>query len=122
MDRHYVKTGTLFPSLARTTHADSAVEQNDGWTGLRVDLDITAFTGTSITFTIQYYDPGKGDWLTLLASAAQTGTGHVTLHVDPRMTTASNTILAAIVPKKWKLVPSGTITSVTYSASFVYGK
>lgn len=116
----YTKEGVLFPSAARTSHASSPTQTAPGAEGVRVDIDITAFSGTSITFTVQYYDPGKGDWLTLLASAALSATGHTTLHIHPAMTAAANSIAAAILPRRWRVTPSGTITSVTYSVAYTY--
>ena len=114
-------TRTLFPSLARTTHAASPSIVNPGKTGIRFDIDITAFTGTGITFTVESWDPAKGGWITELASAALAATGRTVLQVDPRIAAAANLVAQRIVPKTLRLTPSGTITSVTYSVTYTFG-
>ena len=114
-------TRTLFPSAARTTHASSPAIVNPGKVGIRVDIDITAFTGTGIIFTIESYDVAKQAWVTELASASLSATGRTVLHVDPRMATAANLVAQRVVPKTVRVTPSGTITSVTYSVIYTFG-
>lgn len=114
-------TRTLFPSAARTTHASSAAIVNPGKTGVRFDVDITAFTGTGIIFTIESWDPAKGAWITELATASLAATGRTVLHVDPRMVAAANSIAQRVPPKTLRVTPSGTITSVTYSVIYTFG-
>lgn len=105
----------VFTSAARTAHASSGeVVMQQREAGVRFDVDITAFTGTSITFTIQYYENTSGTWLTLLASAALSAAGHTVLQIDPRIPTAANAAVQALVPRRLRVTPSGTITSVTY--------
>jgi hypothetical protein len=113
----YTKEQTLFPSAARTTHAASIDVQTNGKLYLRFDIDITAFTGTSITFTVQFYDPGKQAYVNTLASAALTGTGHTILSLGPDVVASANVAAVEILRKRYRIVPSGTITSVTYSVS-----
>jgi quinol-cytochrome oxidoreductase complex cytochrome b subunit len=117
---NYTKEQVLFPSAARTTHAASADVQCNGKRYLRFDIDITAFTGTSITFQVQFYDPGKNAYVnSTLVSAALTATGHTVLLIGPDVTTSANAAYQAVVHKRMRIVPSGTITSVTYSVSAV---
>lgn len=111
----------LFASAARTTHTNSPEVFLNDEAGFRITFNITAFSGTSIVFTIQYYEESAGSWNTLLATAALSATGLTVLHVDPRIATAANASLQAIPPKRIRVVPSGTITSVTYGATFTGG-
>lgn len=111
----YTKTQTLFPLAARTTHASSAEITNNGSSGVNIDFNISAFSGTSITYTLEYYNEAESAWVTLLASAAKSGTGRFTFIVDPRIATAANVSLQSVAKKRMRVTPSGTITSVTYS-------
>lgn len=109
------RSWNLFDSAARTAHASSAdIFVGPREVGLRIDIDITAFSGTSITFTVEYYENTSGTYKTLLASAALSATGHTVLQIDPRIAASANVALNAILPKRIRVTPSGTITSVTY--------
>ncbi len=116
----FTRDKVLLTSAARTTHASTPDQQSNGARGIRVDIDITAFTGTSITFTIETYDRAKGGYVTELASAALVAAGHTILQVSPNSTAAANLAVNRIVPKRWRVTPSGTITSVTYSVLVTY--
>ena len=108
---------TLLASAARTDHTTGipGVQYNQHYRGLRLTIDISAFSGTSITFTIYAVDPISGNTVSLLASAAQTGTGTIYLHIYPGAVAVANKVANEALPYQWKLTPSGTITSVTYS-------
>lgn len=118
---NYVVTRTLFPSAARTTHASSQSIVNPGAQGVRVDVDITAFTGTGIIFTIESWDPAKAAWVPELASVSLAAAGRTILHVHPEMVAAANVIAQRVCPKTLRVTPSGTITSVTYSVVYTFG-
>src|SRR4029453_9403572 len=109
-------TRVAFPSLARTTHVSSAAIVNPAKTGTRID--ITAFTGTGITFTVESWDPAKQGWITELASAALAATGRTVIQVDPRIVAAANLVAQRIVPKTLRVTPSGPITWGTYSVTY----
>lgn len=106
------------PSAARTTHPnnydDITIQRAKG---VKVYIDITAFSGTSITFTLSGLDPASGTVYTVLASAAKSATGAFQLTVAPWVATAANVSLSDIAPSKLRLTTSGTITSVTWQAS-----
>lgn len=120
MQPTFTRAYAVFPSAARATHVASTDENTNGYTGLTIDIDITAFTGTSITFTVQAKDPVAGTYSTLLASAALAAPGHTVLIVDPRVPAVANASAQRPLPKQWRIVPSGTITSVTYSVGATY--
>ena len=115
------QTEVVYPSVARTTHTTSRDYYSGGSRSLRVHIDIDAFSGTSITFTVQYYDSGTGEYFTLLASAALSATGQTVLQVGPDIAASANAIAQTYLPERIRVVPSGTITSVTYSLEFVWG-
>ena len=103
-------------STTITSHAANPTNlYSEGARGVRFDIDITAFTGTSITYTVQFYDLGAGTWRTLLASAAKSATGQTTLQITPDLAASANLIVQAIVPERLRILTSGTITSVTHS-------
>jgi hypothetical protein len=113
----YTPVKTLFALAARTTNGSSGPVSGNGCAGIVVDINITAFTGTSITFTLEWQDPAAGNaWVTLLASAAKSATGRFSLTVDPRIATAANVSLQTGAKASMRLTTTGTITSVTYSA------
>ena len=113
---------TMFASAARTSHSNSSEVNTQSAKNITVDIDVTAFTGTSITFTLQGYDTAKQGWYTLVATAAISAAGHSTLTVGPEVTIVANAAAQRVVPLRVRLVPSGTITSVTYSASILLSK
>lgn len=107
-------------SAARTTHPTNRTRTMKGWTGIRCDIDVSAFTGTSITFFLEWFDPVANEWTTLISSAAVSAAGRASLSVDPRLTVAANVAASAIVPDRVRLGSSGTITSVTWSAMLTW--
>jgi hypothetical protein len=109
---------SIYPSAARTTHPTPTVYQNTQYKGIKLYVNVTAFSGTSITFTLA--DSADGDaFTTVLASAALSATGQVVLTVYPGLTETANVDQSAVLGRKWKLTPSGTITSVTYEVTAV---
>lgn len=117
----FVRRYALAASAVRTDHAAGAngwggTQNMQGEKGFRVDIDVAAFTGTSITFTLQFLDPTSGTWQTLLASAAVAAAGHTVLQVSPDIVAAANLTAQVIPPAQWRLMSTGTITSVTWGA------
>lgn len=108
------------PSTTITAHGTPDTFTNTSFVGLRLHIDISAFSGTSITFTIQGVDPVSGDTYTVLASAAKSTTAPFTLTVAPGITATANVSVNEPAPYQWKLLTSGTITSVTYSVKCEY--
>jgi hypothetical protein len=109
---------TYLALAARTTHPTAVAVDQGSYRGLRLNIDITAFSGTSITFTLQSLDPLTGTVSTVLASAAKTGTGAFTMTVYPGITAAANVSLSDFMSRRWQITTSGVITSVTYAISY----
>lgn len=112
---------TCYESLARTATPTpmSGRTNNDRARGLFVVIDTTAVTSTpSTTFKIQNQCPLSGQWITLLTSAAITGTGTVTLRVYPGLTPAANLTVSDVIGEVWRVLPEhGNSNSHTYSVS-----
>lgn len=108
---------TVFSPAVRTANVTSGEIYNHGAVGLRVDIDLTAFTGTSITFTLEAFDQGKNGYVVELASAALVAAGHVVLQVHPNITAAANLVAQRIPVERYRVVTSGTFTSATYSVT-----
>lgn len=107
----------VLDNKVRTAVETPSSQFANGATGIRLDINIAAITGTSITFTVQGYNPANGTWSTLLASAAKTATGDTVLQIDPRQAAATNLTAQAIVPDRFRLLVTHTgITTATYSA------
>jgi hypothetical protein len=82
--------------------------------GLVCVVNITALTGTSVTFTIQGKDNTNGIYYTLLASTALTGTGTDVLTVYPGVTAASSAtavLVNAVVPRTWRVITTDSSLS-----------
>lgn len=110
---------TLFLPGARNTHeANPKQISTTSVNTLTVDINVTAFSGTSITFTVQGQD-SQGNWYTLLASAAISATGRSTLTVGPQSPTAANASANRVVPNRVRVLTSGTITSVNYYVDLI---
>jgi hypothetical protein len=109
----------LLPSAARTTHPVIPNINVGNARGIKFYIDITAWSGTGIVFTVSHVDPiTSTSSATVLASASKAATGAFTLTIMPGVGTVANVALNDVVPRTLKLVTSGTITSVTYSVAY----
>lgn len=106
----------IAPSAARTATTNFADQVNSWARGVRVTIDATAAAATpSVVFTIQ----GKtqqGDYYTLLASAAVTGTGNTELVVHPSVAAVANAAAKNALGYQWRVIATaGDADSLTYS-------
>lgn len=126
MQRHYTKTVTILNPVQHSAAWTSAEQFNNGWTGLRLDIDITALTGTSptVTYIVESFDAAKGGWVTELQSSAQSATGHLVLQVDPRVAAVANQAAQRILPQRWRVRTTlgGTSPAVTHSILATYSE
>jgi hypothetical protein len=82
--------------------------------GLVCVVNITALTGTSVTFTIQGKDNTNGIYYTLLASTGLTGTGTTVLTVYPGIAATTNVAASAVVPRVWRVITTDVaLTALT---------
>lgn len=116
MAYNYQQQQTLMASTANGAANISKPFSVNGFRQVRIDIDVTAFTGTSITFKVQYYDNAKAAYVDIgLATAAISATGHSTLHLGLDIQTAANSGLNCVLPPRLQLVSTGTFTVATYS-------
>ena len=116
-----VRSGTLYPSAARTVLQTGATMKNDiGAVALHVYIDWTVEADTvTLTFTVQGRTSPNSPWYTLLASAALTAVADVHLRIDPRLTASANLIAQDAVPAEWRVnVAVGDADSATYQVDF----
>lgn len=99
------------PSAIRAATNVTEDFRNDAASGVSVILDITAVPGTdTVTLTIQGKDPASGKYYTILAGAAQSGTGTTKMDVYPGLVVAANLAANAVLPSVWRI-------SMTHSAA-----
>lgn len=113
------KTRTLLASAARTASIDTDDQRNARHRGVRVHINATASSATpSVVFTVQGKDNLTGDYYTLLASAAVTGTGDTYLLIYPTATAASNVAVNLALPPYWRVsAVAADADSLTYSVT-----
>ena len=107
----------LLASAARTATVATADQPNPENRGVVVIIDVTASAATpSVVATIQGKDEVSGQYYTILASAAITGTETRVLRVFPGATAATNLVANDVLPSTWRvnLVHADT-DSITYS-------
>lgn len=113
----------IAPSAARAAVASftSPDYTNAGYRGVKVYFDVTADPASaSLTLTIQGKDPTSGDYHTLLASAAVTGTttGPNVYQLFPGAPATNNVSANTQLPRIWRVIVVGADTdSMTYSIS-----
>lgn len=110
-------TRQVYASLARTASPTPSTLLNKFNTGVQVIIDVTAVAATpSVVFNIQGKDGVSGNWYTLLASAAITGTGTTVLRVGPGETDTANLVEGAHLPRVWRVqAVHADADSITYS-------
>ena len=114
---------TVMVSAARTASANSDDQvAPPGARGLRVIIDVTADPASaSIVFTIAMKELISGSYISMLASAAVTGTGETVLTIYPGCVAVANSILNQPAPAEWRLqAVAADSDSMTYSASAEY--
>ena len=95
---------TILASAARTATTASADQTNFNGRGLHLVFDITAVPGAdTVTLTIQGKDALSGAYYTILAGAAQVGTGTIVMRVYPALTAAANLTASDVLPRTWRV-------------------
>lgn len=87
----------------------------NGARGIRLMWDLDASASTSLTLTLQGYNPVSEDKWTLLATAAKTSDAHVTLLLYPGAPVTSNVSANDILPAYWAVTITGTDDDAAYS-------
>jgi len=109
------RSTAIYPVASPAANFSTADIFANGDTGVQLDIHVTGtFTGTSVTFTIFYWDITSGTWLTTgLATAAITAVGHASLTIDPRIAVVANAAQSAILPARFRVTSTGTWTVLT---------
>jgi hypothetical protein len=109
------ESGIILPSAERTEEPDTPMQHNFRQRGVIVTVSVTSAGTGSITATIQRWDPVAG-WVDVLASAALTTDGAVTLTVYPGFTPSANAVANAVLPRKWRVkVAHNNANAITYA-------
>lgn len=108
---------TLLASAARTaTPINTADQVNLSWRGAHIIINVSAYTTGTYTPTIQGKDPVTGNYYTLLAGAALSGTGTTIMRVYPGLTAAANVTANDFLPRTWRVTFMGSATpAMTFS-------
>jgi hypothetical protein len=120
------KQMNLFSSAARTATPTPVVFYNDGFTGVRVDINVTAVTSTpSTTFLLEASVDNGSTYFTLATSSAVATVSRVSLQVDPRATVVASSgtgqVASAVLPKRLRLTAThGNANSMTYRADATF--
>ena len=111
------RTYVLRASTADGSSNITGATQKNGksYKGVKLAINISAFTGSSVTFTLEGLDPISGTAYTLLASAAKSGTGAFTLTLYPGVTETANVDQSDVLPIWWRIKTTGTYTVCTWS-------
>jgi hypothetical protein len=107
-------------SAARTAVINTSPILNYNHRGVKVGINITAAGTGTLTFTIKGLESIGGAYYTMLASAAQSGTGLVILTVYPGVAAVANVSANDVLPKTFRVEVTGSDgSSWTYSISVV---
>jgi hypothetical protein len=123
-DRERANTeGTLLASAARVATTSSADQVNYNARGVRVFVNVTVVpTVETLTVAVQEKDPVSGNYLTLIAAAADAASGQkVTLVVYPGCIAVANVCANTPLGRTWRVTVTHSASgSFTYSCGFAY--
>ncbi len=107
------------PAIARTANiSGSTYEFNlSQYKACTLEGDLDSITGTSVTVTLEGYNPATEDWYTLLSTAAISAAGQFALTINPDGVAATNSVLARCVPERVRVVTTGTWTAAVFGCA-----
>lgn len=109
---------TILASAARTTTQTGTPVPTYGATHVEAVLDMTAVGTGSVTLSVEGYDHAKGDWVSLLSSAAIVTNIVTTLRYGVTFPVVANASASGIPPKLIRVnVTHNNANSATYSVS-----
>ncbi len=113
---------SVFASKRRSRSHRSKDLYNYNNRGIIVTIDVTDAADTpSVTFDIKYKDTLSGKYVSLLQSAAITGTGTTSLTVYPGVTAVNNVAASKPLPKIWRIEADHSDSdNIWYSVSANY--
>ncbi len=120
----YTKVNTVYPLAARTApYAPSPVQVNNGYRGLRADINVDAIAGAAgatLVLTIQRQEPTGGDWVDVVATAGLTAAGNYVLTISQNIPAAANANAQTILPRLLRVTAGGTSTGATFGVAFTW--
>ncbi len=96
-------TALNFAAAPAATYTSQSLPNEDG-RGVRVYINLTTATHSSVVFTVQGYDIASDTWYTLLTSAAKTTAAATVLVVYPTITASANLIAQDAIPPQVRVV------------------
>jgi hypothetical protein len=116
-----IHEGFLFNLAAfAAASGTSEIKSNaPGFRGLRVGVNISAFTGGTLTVTVFGRDVSNQTY-TLLQSTALAATGFTELLIYPGASAASNLVANAPLPPSWGVNYSAASGTITATISYAY--
>lgn len=115
------RINTVFQSAVRTTPQTSGSITGQASKNVSLDIRLTAFTGTSVTFTVEAYDSAANEWFAVLAGVALAAAGRQRLNIGPDFPAIANVAANTVLPRQLRVVTSGTFTSTTFSVFATFG-
>lgn len=114
---------TVYASAARTVTPDTQeFEIGAGWQSLTLIIDTTAASSPSTVFKTEWVDRVSGKVFSAYPSAAVTGTGTITLTINPQLTASGTTIYRDVVQPVVRVTAThGNANSHTYSVGLLLG-
>lgn len=111
----------IFESAARASGAhNSAAFTAQGYTGVKVFVDVSVHNGGSLTVKLQAMDQLSGNWvdITGATTAALSGSNQtVALNVHPALTASSNVAVSQLMGNTCRVVGTVATATVTFSVS-----
>ena len=108
-----INTAALITHTSASAGANSSDQTNYNGRGAVVCTDITAIGSGSVTTNLQIKDAASAKYVTVLSSAAASGTGTSCLTIYPGAATTANVSLSMPLSRTWRVTTSGTFTGVT---------
>lgn len=116
-----VLSGTLLTSASRSAAVVNSTDRsNNQWRGVQVVVDVSGYTGGSYIARIQGKDAISGNYFNLLSgvSISSVSTNIYTLYPGALTGTFASTASAStVLPATWRLQLTGSLASMTVSAS-----
>lgn len=113
------------PLIVRTANIDIATPLEfsnfaGNYSGVTVDIDLDAITGTSVTFSIVGFNDATDDWFIMLSSAAQGSAANVPLTISPYSPVVANVSTCRALPSRIGLITSGTWNPATFGGDLIF--
>lgn len=93
----------ILPGVGATASQNSPDLQNPYGRGVKVYINMVSAGTGSVTFTIAAKDPGSGQYVPLLSSAAIVASGLTTLTVYPGIAAVANVSASDVLPRTWRV-------------------